>query len=246
MFNRLNRDIFAHRGASEDAFENTMNAFQEAVRQRADGIEIDVQLTKDGVPIVIHDRHLGRLAKRDRNVDDLRFPSIKKVRLGNWWHRRFYRHRIPTLEEVVHFASHQPITLNVELKETFLERPQLVQTVVDKIQPLPSVHISSFHYELLEEVKRYDSKIETAALLKKKDLTIERLSQMQKADVFHVNVNRWVAPYIERFKEIGKPVRLYNIFETEPLLHEDEPLIIGWITDTPEKVRQVMQSKEKG
>lgn len=230
-------DIYAHRGASLDKFENTIDAFQEAVRQGADGIEIDVQLTKDGVPVVVHDRNLSRVAARDRQIDELRLPSVKKVRLGSWWQRRFRRQRIPTLQEVVHFARVQEVGLNVELKETLLERPQLVKRVLDCLAPLTNVHISSFHYELLEEVKKHAPHFIVAQILRKRDLTEEGLAKYPLADIFHLNQKQWKQPHIKALELDGRPVRLYGVLGEEKVLDKGHALIIGWITDAPKVIR---------
>ena len=238
-------DIYAHRGASVDRFENTIGAFQEAVRQGADGIEIDVQLTKDGVPVVVHDRNLSRLAARDRNIDELRFPSAKKVRLGSWWQRRFRRLRIPALQEVVHFAQVQQIGVNVELKETLLERPQVVKRVLECLSPLSNVHISSFHYELLEEVKKYDPMMPVAQILRKRDLTTEGLAQYPLADIFHLNHKQWKTAHIEALEIDGRPIRLYGVLGEEEVLMKGHPLIIGWITDVPHVIRQVVMPEQE-
>jgi len=233
-------DIYAHRGASMEKFENTIDAFQEAVRQGADGIEIDVQLTKDGVPVIVHDRNLSRLASRERNIDELRFPSVKKVRLGSWWQRRFRRLRIPTLQEVVHFADVQQIGVNVELKETLLERPQVIKRVLECLAPLSNVHISSFHYELLEEVKKYEPQMQVVQILRKRDLTEEGLAQYPLADMFHLNHKQWKKAHIEALEADGRPLRLYGVLGKEDVLKVNHPLIIGWITDVPQMIRQVV------
>lgn len=71
--------IWAHRGASGYAPENTMGAFSEAVRRKADGIELDVQLTKDGEIVVIHDEKLGRVSNGSGWVKDHTLKELRKL-----------------------------------------------------------------------------------------------------------------------------------------------------------------------
>ena len=86
--------IFAHRGASGSAPENTMAAFQLALQQHADGIELDVHLTADGQVVVIHDQDLSRTTNGQGMVDQLTLEELKHLDAGNG-------EQIPTLEEVL-------------------------------------------------------------------------------------------------------------------------------------------------
>lgn len=70
-------EIFAHRGASGYAPENTMDAFKLAVKQGAEGIELDVQLSKDGIPVVIHDETIDRVTNGHGYVKDYTLEELK-------------------------------------------------------------------------------------------------------------------------------------------------------------------------
>src|SRR6185437_12460562 len=112
--------IFAHRGSSSVAFENTMKAFEKAYEQGADGIELDVQLSEDGVPFVIHDPDLKRVAGLSVTVNSMTSQELSKVRIGKKFARKFTSHYIPSLMEAALFCAKNNLTLNVELKETVL------------------------------------------------------------------------------------------------------------------------------
>lgn len=233
------REIYGHRGASGVAFENTISAFQQAVVEGADGIEIDVQLTKDSVPVVIHDRNLSRLASRDRLVDEMNFKSLTRVKLGSLWQRRTKNLYIPTLKEVVHFCEVHKLKLNVELKETVAERPEQVRQIMDLIEPIASsVHISSFHYELIEESIRHNASIETAYLLKKKQVQRMDWSNYEAADVFHFHQKYWTSQIAAYAAQRKYKIRLYGVDGSEKVLQNSPTSIIGWITDYPKRVRQ--------
>ena len=93
--------IVAHRGASHDAPENTLAAFQLAWEQGADGIEGDFYLTRDGEVVCIHDRTTGRTAARDLVVAHSTLAELRALDVGSWKDPRFASERIPTLQQVI-------------------------------------------------------------------------------------------------------------------------------------------------
>src|SRR5438270_9075286 len=100
--------IIAHRGASAEAPENTLAAFQMALDAGADGVEFDVQLAKDGVPVVIHDANLRRTANRRDTIKYLTSTELASIDVGSWFNRKYPRRtkpayaneHIPTLDQV--------------------------------------------------------------------------------------------------------------------------------------------------
>ena len=93
--------IFAHRGASGYAPENTLEAFALAITQGADGIELDVQLTKDGIPVVIHDETIDRVTEKKGWVKDYTLKELKKLTVLKDKFPEYSAAKIPTLEEVL-------------------------------------------------------------------------------------------------------------------------------------------------
>jgi glycerophosphoryl diester phosphodiesterase len=93
--------IIAHRGASRDRPENTIAAFDEALRQGADGIELDVQLSRDEVPVVYHDRTLVRAGGGRRRVAALEYDALRRLDAAHRFGGPSRREQIPSLEEVL-------------------------------------------------------------------------------------------------------------------------------------------------
>ena len=120
--------IYAHRGASASAPENTIAAFKLAVDQNADGIELDVTLSKDGQIVVIHDDTVDRTTNSVGEVGDLSLAEIQALDAGQGEH-------IPTLEEVFESLDRQ-IIINIELKNTGL----FSSTLVDQVALLVHSH----------------------------------------------------------------------------------------------------------
>lgn len=108
--------IIAHRGASAEAPENTLAAVRLAVAQGVDGVEIDVHLTRDGVPVVLHDASLSRTAGLDRMCRDLTLAQLRTLDVGSWKGPQFHGEPVPTLCEVLD-AVPPALSLLVELKE---------------------------------------------------------------------------------------------------------------------------------
>jgi glycerophosphoryl diester phosphodiesterase len=107
--------VFGHRGAMAHAPQNTMAAFRAALDQGADGIELDVQLSADGQPVVIHDDTVDATTDGTGRVDRLDLSDIRKLDAGSWFAKEFAGTRIPLLDEVFEeFGS--VLFVNVELK----------------------------------------------------------------------------------------------------------------------------------
>lgn len=133
--------LFAHRGASADAPENTIAAFNLARTQKADGIELDVQLSRDKVPVVIHDDTVDRTTNGHGAVQNMTILELKQLDAGSWKGDRFREEKIPTLADVLDVLSDwlKPAgsarggILNIELKSEGLLTDGLEKVVVNLI-----------------------------------------------------------------------------------------------------------------
>jgi glycerophosphoryl diester phosphodiesterase len=114
----------AHRGASRHAPENTLAAFSIAIDQGIDAIEFDVRLTRDGVPVVLHDDRLDRTTDGRGPVAAASFAAVRRLDAGSWFDPRFRGERVPTLAEVLDCAGDR-CGVNIEMK-TAADRGHLV------------------------------------------------------------------------------------------------------------------------
>ena len=129
MFTSLSQPvIFAHRGASAHAPENTLAAFELALAQNADAIELDVKLSVDGHAMVIHDPTVDRTTEGHGRVKDLSFAELRSLDAGSFFSEKFHGEKIPTLEEVFEVVGNRAL-INVELTNYNTPRDQLVETV---------------------------------------------------------------------------------------------------------------------
>lgn len=144
--------LWAHRGASAFAPENTLASFRLAESLDADGIELDVHLSSDGVPVVIHDETLERTTDGRGNVARMTVDRLQQLDAGSWFDPRFQAETIPTLQEVLAWAGSR-LALNVEIKT-----PEAALGVLSLLKEHPDVRVlvSSFNHGALEILSEED------------------------------------------------------------------------------------------
>lgn len=145
--------IIAHRGFSARYPENTMLAFEQAIALGADGAEFDVQLTADGVPVVIHDESLLRTTGSDGLVKDLTYEQLQTCDCSYKFKGQCPVQRIPTLEAYFQLVRERDFLSIIELKTAIFEYPGIEEKVIALIDAYgvgDRVILSSFnHYSLL-------------------------------------------------------------------------------------------------
>lgn len=109
--------LAAHRGDKKRFPENTMPAFDSALRFGVDMIETDVHMTSDGHLIIMHDRNLKRTTGFDGFTDKTSLEDIRKLDAGSWFSTEFSNTKVPTLEEFIFLIKDTDILINWELKD---------------------------------------------------------------------------------------------------------------------------------
>lgn len=165
--------IFAHRGSKCNRPENTLAAFQEALRVKSDGIELDVHLSKDNQLVVIHDEKVNRTTSGKGRVRDLRLAELKQLDAGSWFDSRFRGERIPTLQEVINLLTKENFTgfLNIEFKTDIIDYSDIEEKVLELVaqQTLTfRIIYSSFNVNTLRRLQALGVKDEIAYLAGKK------------------------------------------------------------------------------
>jgi len=160
--------IIGHRGASAHAPENTMAAFQLAIEVGADGIEFDVRLSRDGVPVVIHDDNLRRTGLDHRLVAELNAVELKQIDVGKWFDPlSFANEPMPTLKELLDFFESTTAVLYLEMKSNGAEREKLAVAcchLLNESDLKNRVIVECFDLPSIQLLKQLDSTIKTAAL----------------------------------------------------------------------------------
>jgi glycerophosphoryl diester phosphodiesterase len=167
--------IIGHRGASAHAPENTLAAFQMAIDVGTDGVEFDVQLAKDGVPVVIHDATLERTASRPERVADLTSKQLARVDIGSWFNKKFPKkskpefasETVPTLTQVLELLKDTKGLIYIELKCGDKDYEPLAKAVCDVVRGshlLPQIIVKSFKLAAIPVVRFHLREVQTSAL----------------------------------------------------------------------------------
>ena len=167
--------IIGHRGAAAVAPENTLVSFERALADGADGVEFDVRLAQDGVPVVIHDATLRRTALMRGRVSSFSSTELAQLDAGTWFNLRrprlarpeYARATIPTLAAVFELMKTRDALLYVEMKCGPRDRAALAAEVVKLVHDYSfggRVVVESFDLPSIAEVKRLDAGLSTAAL----------------------------------------------------------------------------------
>lgn len=145
--------IFGHRGYSGNYPENTMLAFQKAIEAGAEGIELDVQFSKDGKLVIIHDETLDRTTTGTGRVKDYTYDELRQMDASYKFAGQYGFNTIPTLDEVLSYMADKDACTNIELKTGVYEYEGIEKAVLECIRKnnvAEKVIISSFnHYSVL-------------------------------------------------------------------------------------------------
>ncbi len=158
--------VTAHRGSSREAPENSLSAIEKAIQAQADLAEIDVQETRDGTIVVLHDTDLMRIAGLPKKIWDLDYAEIETLDAGSWFSPEFAGEKIPTLQEVIAIARGR-IKLNIELKfhgheQRFVER--FVEIIEEEGFEAECV-VTSLNEAGLAEAKQLDDRLEVGFIV---------------------------------------------------------------------------------
>jgi len=160
--------VVAHRGYSGCYPENTMLSFRKAVEAGCDEIELDVQLTKDGTVVVIHDEKVDRTTDGTGNVRDFTYKDLRKLNAAKVWNGKFEKEAIPSFEEYCEWAATVPVTTNIELKTGIVYYQNIEQKTIDILRKNgleKKVMFSSFNHCSLITAKKIAPSIPVGALI---------------------------------------------------------------------------------
>lgn len=206
--------ILAHRGNRVAAPENTLAAFRAVAATGADGVELDVQLSADGAPVVIHDETLDRTTDGAGAVRDHTLAALRALDAGRWFGEAFAGERIPTLAEVLDLFRDGALILNVELKTSIEPYPGLVPAVLAELRHAgmeARVVLSSFNHYTLLEAARLAPEIPRAALFSDVVIAPWDYARRHGFSAVHPERHGCDAALIRSCHEAGLAVRTYTV-----------------------------------
>ncbi len=242
--------VWAHRGASGYAPENTMESYILAHQYGADGIELDVQLSKDGEIVVIHDEKIDRTSNGKGFV---RSHTLKQLRSFTYNRTRpeHVRAEIPTLREVLtYIRDHTQMTLNIELKTGIYFYPGIEQKTVDMVHEFgmnDRVIYSSFNHYSIRTVREIDPSARVGLLHDVGFIDVPEYAVKLGADALHP---RWQClqypDYLEGCRRNHLEINTWTINQEDLMLKMCEAGVHAIITNYPDRAIRVRDRFEKG
>ncbi len=233
--------VFGHRGASASAPENTLPAFQAALDQGADGVELDVQLTADGVPVVIHDDTVDRTTDGRGPVAARTLEELKRLDAGARFGAAFAGTRVPTLGEVFELARGR-LLVNVELKTDDVRDHGLEQRVVETIGHhgmRDQVVLSSFNPVSLWRLRRLEPSLPRGMLYapdQPRYLRERWLAPLVRPDAMHPGRTLATRAHVESLRADGFRVNVWTVDERSEVSRLVDLGVDGIITNRPSDV----------
>jgi glycerophosphoryl diester phosphodiesterase len=233
-------EIYAHRGCSGLYPENTMPAFQAAGEIEVDGIELDVQMTKDGEIVVIHDETIDRTTNGIGYVKDFFYKQLRLFDAGSWFHPQFHHTKIPALVEVLDWLKsfENNITLNIELKNGQINYQGLEEKVLQLVYDYSlstRVVFSSFNINSLYRLRRLDSSARLALLVEKVVPSLVEHAKDFKAEAIHCDISFASSLYSQRASICGMDIRLYTVNDIKMFNDLPEMNVDAIMSDFPER-----------
>ena len=236
-------EITAHRGGAWKAPENTISALQYTIDSGADYAEIDVQETKDGELILLHDDSLKRTAGVKKNVWDMTLKQVEKLDAGASFHKKFRGEKIPEFTEALKFCKGR-LDLNIEIKYNGKNKG-IVNKVVRAIKENhfeDHCVVTSMNYQFLKQIKKTAPEIRTGYIM---TMTYGGVQGMEAADFFSVKHTYVDEKFVTQAHALGKEVHVWTVNYKGDAKRMLDMGVDNIITDDPIMVRKV-QNRESG
>lgn len=240
--------VFAHRGFSGRYPQNTMLAFQKALESGCDGIELDVQLTKDGEVVIIHDEYLDDLTDFTGNVRDYTLGELKSCNAGGKWQEAYGFQPIPTFEEYCEWASGNSLITNVEIKSSVYYYEELEKKTMELIERFglkERIIISSFNHLSALSCKNFMPDMKTGALVENGGIAnAGYYCKKFGFECYHPGVEGLTKEEVELCHKNGIEVNVWTINNMDDLENLYEWGCDGVITNYPDVCKSWLKAKK--
>lgn len=228
----------AHRGASEYAPENTLAAFYKGLEMGANGLETDLQMSKDGIVFLHHDRQLDRTTNGKGVSSDFMWRELQELDAGAWFAPAYAGERLISLDTFLHIFGRKPIHLVLELKERGLEKK--VADALDKYGLWDNVTLTSFHYDYLKAVRQLHDTARLGYLVEQWDeKTLERLKEI-KAVQLCPKAETVTKEQVQELKRQGFEVRAWKVSSEALMEHCLRSGVDGMTINFPDKLHEAL------
>ncbi len=235
---------YGHRGAPTIAPENTLLSFEKAIESNMNGIELDIQITKDNKLIIYHDKYIEYNESKIK-INNLLLKQIQEIDVSNNFHHLSFQ-KVPELLEVLKMFPND-IILNIEIKSyqsNFFSdgiEDELFNIINEKIN-LQQLVISSFNPFIVKRIKKMNKKLSTALIWSRKSYgwlsiflipTYKIFSTYCKPDIFHVNIDDVNNKIVDWFQKRDIPLYAYTVNTKSDLDKAKAYNLNGIFTDDP-------------
>ncbi len=234
--------IYAHRGASAYAPENTGASFCKALEMQAGGIETDVQLSKDGRVVVCHDEKVDRVSNGSGYIKDMTLQELKTLDFGSWFSDEFRGESILTLEELLEMLQEWGGILNIELKQGPIQYEGLEAKVVKILREFNQIEntiISSFNHYSLRTLKELEPRLKIGLLYVGGLVEPWRYAKYIGAEAIHPAFYSLIPSVINECTENGIIVNAWTANKPEHIQALAIGGVNGIITNVPDVAIQV-------
>jgi glycerophosphoryl diester phosphodiesterase len=236
-------DVVAHRGATGYAPENTIAAFDKGVEMKADYIEIDVQRSKDGELVIIHDTTVDRTTDGTGYVKDLTFEQIRSLDAGSWKGEQFKGEKIPTFDEILD-RYHGQTGILIELKAPELYpgiEEQVAEKLIERNLDKPQnekIIIQSFNFESMKITNNLLPKVPIGVLTSNRaHTTAQALQEFSVyADYFNPSYGIVTEELVNQVHTHGMKIQSWTVRSHEAAQFLLDMNVDGIITDYPDYV----------
>ena len=223
--------------------ETTLDAFRKAVEMGADGIELDVQMTKDGELVVIHDETIDRVSNGKGWVKDYTYEELKKFNF-NKTHLEYTKEEIPTLEQVYLLIKPTNLTINVEIKTGIVFYPGIEGRVLELTERLgmkERVIYSSFNHYTIRKIKESDPQAKTGMLYEDGIIdAVDYACDVVKADALHpAGYNVLYPGFLDKCRERNRQLHVWTINEEKDMRMLCEAGVDAMITNYPDIAKKI-------
>ncbi|UHA74191.1 glycerophosphodiester phosphodiesterase [Paenibacillus sp. 481] len=234
--------IWSHRGVSGYAPENTMAAFRKAIQMDCAGIELDIQQTKDGQIIIIHDEDVQRTTNGKGFVIDHLLEDIRRLDAGSWFHPDFAAERLPTLDEFLDLVEPTNMIINIEIKNVPFFYQGIEEKLIAAVKArgmMERIIVSSFDHVALAKMARLEPSIKLGVLFGDRLLEPWRYVQSLpfKAYSVHPHFSFADETFISEFHKLGCKVYAYTVDRPEWAAELEARGIDGIFSNVPDQVQ---------
>lgn len=242
--------VIAHRGASEYAPENTHSAFQLAIDMKAEMMELDVSLSKDGIPVVIHDETVDRTTEASGLVSNFTLEELRQLETGAWFSDKFAGEPFPTLAEVLAYTKDK-IAVNIEIKTEAVTNDAKGGIVEKSLEIVKAeglenqVIFSSFDYRVMKHLEELAPEISKAILYEKSQSGNKKPSELVReysVDAFNCSHKQLSDTWVEDLTSNKIPFFIYTVNDESKMKEVISKGASGIFSDKPDVLKEVVEN----